>query len=97
MESVQSSIDSHKAAAAAMNRSPSQQHHYQLSSSRTSAHGFPTSSAGSQNVPMAHFEGPSKSLNAYTRMIDKSGKEVLFELRGHPYFGENADCFASMF
>jgi hypothetical protein len=66
--------------------SPPQQHHFQLSSSRTSAFDPPTVST---NVPLGNFAGPSKSLNVYTRMVCKDGKETLFELRGHPYFGKS--------
>ena len=81
MQNIRASIAS---STEPMSSSP-QQRHYQLSSSRTSAFDPPTVST---SVPMGNFAGPSKSLNVYTRMVTKDGKETLFELRGHPYFGE---------
>jgi hypothetical protein len=82
MQNIRTSI---AASTEAPSGSPLQQRHYQLSSSRTSAYDPPTVSTG---VPMGNFAGPSKSLSVYTRMVCKDGKETLFELRGHPYFGE---------
>ncbi len=60
---------------------------YQTSSSRTSTYGafeYPAyESAG-----IGQFKGPAQSMSVFTRMVNSSGKEVLFELRGHAHFGE---------
>jgi hypothetical protein len=81
MQNIRSSIASQSEISLG---SPPLQHHYQLSSSRTSAYDPPNIP---HNVPMGGFAGPNKTLNAYTRMLNKDGKETLFELRGHPFFG----------
>lgn len=80
MQSISSSIMSHTEPVAG---SPPSRH-FQLSSSRSSAFNPPIP----PNVmPIGGFVGPTKSFNVYTRMLTKDGKETLFELRGHPYFG----------
>lgn len=57
---------------------------YQTSNSRSSSDAtFEPPSVGLGR------SGPSRPMSVYCRLLNKGGREVLFELRGHAYFGED--------
>jgi hypothetical protein len=59
---------------------------YQTSNSRTSSENA-FEPMGHPSAGLGRFSGPARPMSVYTRLLDKSGREVLFELRGHAYFG----------
>ncbi|KAJ9098872.1 hypothetical protein QFC19_006210 [Naganishia cerealis] len=67
-------------------------HNYEVSQTRSSAY-----EPANMSVPQSGiggFVGPGGSGTSvvdYVRMVDKMGKEVLFELKGHAHFGDEHD------
>jgi hypothetical protein len=63
---------------------------YKTSNSRTSSGmDYEQTTPPEGLAGLGGFSGPSRPMSVYTRMISKSGRETLFELRGHASFGDD--------